>query len=211
MTTDAKASKPRWLNWAAGAALLAVLCIVAPPFHIVKIGAARAQEFDAAAAARQFWNTQLFTAQPVDAAVLLPALAADAEAAAAAHGKTAGMATAPAYFLRGTGTVTQSDADGATISLSGGTANLLLIAGPVSGNAVRDCTGLLSGSAHANSQDFNAIAGELNRIVEQQVQPSVKSLKSGTRITFTACAAPQRHQVKSRPLKVIPLKLEIQP
>ena len=191
---------------------MAVLCIVAPPFRIVKIGAARGPEFDAARVAREFWGSRLFTAQPVEAGVLLAALAVDAGAAAAAHGKTAGMATAPAYFFQGSGTVMQSDADGAAISLAGGgVAEVLLITGPVSGNAVRDCTGLLNGSSHANSQDFNAIAGALNGIVESEVQPAVKSLKPGTRISFTACAAPQRHQVKSRPLKAIPLKVDERP
>ena len=64
---------------------------------------------------------------------------------------------------------------------------------------MRDCTGLLNGSSHANSQDFNDFAGALNAIVEKEVQPAVKELKPGARIAFTACAAPQRHQVKVRP------------
>jgi predicted lipoprotein len=210
MTTAAKESRSCWLKWTAGAALLAAFFAVAPPFRIVKTGAVRAAGFDAETAAREFWDAGLFTARPVEAAVLLTALAEDAEAAAAAHGKTAGMATAPAFLFEGSGTVVQNDADGALLRLTaGGTGQVLLTTGPVNGNAVRDCTGLLNGSSHANSQDFNALAAALNGIVENRVQPAVRALTPGARVAFTACAAPQRHQVKARPLKAIPLKVEI--
>src|SRR5690606_32929549 len=108
--------------------------------------------------------------QAAEASAVLAAFKQDLTAARDKFGHQVGVSRTAHYFLRGSGAVVAVDEKGVRIELAadgeGGGAEALLTTGPVFGNAVRDATGLLPPGELANSQHFNALAVELNRLVE---------------------------------------------
>ena len=99
--------------------------------------------------------------------------------------------------------------DEISLSLTPGSTNIdvVLEAGLVFGNSVRDGTGLLNASDYPNSQDFNDLSAALNHIVETRVLPPLKKqAKVGTKIFFTGCAEVDDESSDLKPLKVIPVQ-----
>ena len=89
--------------------------------------------------------------------------------------------------------------------------DIVLQTGVVSGNTVRDATGLLSASDYPNSQQFNAISNELNRLVETLVIPSAKqAAQVGRQIEFVGCARVLNLPADASPLKLIPLEVRVE-
>lgn len=187
-----------------------------PPFRIVRLDQARQQQdqgvFDAAAFAGKFWTNQLMTSPDGahDASTLLHALEQDPAAARERYGHTVGLSSAAYYFLKGTGTVVSVERSHVGVSLETGkaTPDILLQTGLVFGNSVRDATGLLDVSQFANSQQFNAIAAELNALVESQVIPGIRSNAAPGRVVrFVGCAEVVEDAAQVRPLKVVPVQV----
>jgi predicted lipoprotein len=86
----------------------------------------------------------------------------------------------------------------------------VLKVGPLFGNAVRDATGLVEASDFPNSQHFNAVSQELNKIVESKVLPDVvKLVKIGRRLEFVGCAEVRSEKQDLRPLKMVPLAVKL--
>jgi predicted lipoprotein len=86
-------------------------------------------------------------------------------------------------------------------------AEILLQAGLIFGDAVRDGTGLLNESAYPNSRDFNDLSGALNHIVETRVLPALhQQAKVGAKISFAGCAEVDDEHMDLKPLKVIPIQ-----
>lgn len=186
-----------------------------PLFRVVpleQVAAAKAsQKFDAAPFAQDFWTKQLVPSfeQATDAAELIPAIQNDPEMARKAFGKSVGIGRVYFYFLRGIGTVTSIDKSGVHLKISDNP-DIVLKAGLLFGNTIRDATGQLTAGKFANSQDFNAVSKELNSIVEGQVQPElIKQAKLGAKIRFVGCAEVRASNKKILPLTVIPLQVEV--
>jgi predicted lipoprotein len=100
---------------------------------------------------------------------------------------------------------------GTAVSCAGseGQADVVLKTGLLFGNTIRDGTGQLLASEFANSQDFNAISKELNRMVEEQVQPDLKAnAHVGKKIRFVGCAEIRASSKALLPLTAIPLQVE---
>jgi len=203
----------------AACAVLAVVFWFFPPFHVVSLKQAQAEKtkgaFNAADFASEFWRTRLTPAlkQAADAQTVLDALTKDAKAAATTYGRTVGISDTCYYFIRGTGMVVSVETKGIGLALQGsdGKPDLLIKTGLLSGNTVRDATGLLSASEFPNSQNFNDISTELNRIVESQVIPNLKTnATTGRKLAFTVCAEIVEDEAGDRPLKVIPLQADLQ-
>ena len=188
-----------------------------PPFHIVLLAeveaAKREEAFDAAGFARKFWEERLTPARETaaDAQKVVAAIQTDPQAARVEFGRTVGVSRGYFYFLRGEGQVV-SVADG-RIGLSlekGPDADVVLLVGKLFGNAVRDATGLVDASDFPNSQHFNAISQELNRLVETEVVPSVVKLaKIGQQLRFVGCAEVKSEKDDLRPLKLVPLSVTL--
>lgn len=190
-----------------------------PPFHIVSLKQARAAKelgvFNAAEFAGRFWRERLTPAlsQAADARAVCDALAKDPKAAATNYGRTIGLSDGVYYFVRGTGTVVSVEGKSVGVSLRGaaGGADLQLKTGMLFGNAVRDATGLLDANEFPNSQNFNDLSTELNRIVETQVLPKLKTNAAvGRKIRFVGCAEVAEDAASERPLPVIPVFAEFQ-
>ena len=198
-----------------------VFCIaltwVFPLFRIVRLEqvaeAKTAAQFDAKSFAKEFWTKQLSPTfeQATEATELIAAIKQDPEAARVSFGRSVGIGRVYLYFFRGEGTITAVEKTGVAVSCiaPGNESDLVLRTGLLFGNTIRDATGQLVTSNFANSQDFNAVSKELNRIVEEQVQPDLKAkAKVGGKIRFVGCAEVRASNKVLLPLTVIPLQVE---
>ncbi len=198
-----------------------IVCIaltwVFPLFRIVRLEqiaeAKTAAQFDAESFAKKFWSKQLSPSfeQATEATDLIAAIKQDPDAARENLGQSAGIGRVYFYFFRGAGTITAVEKTGVTVSCTApeDEADLILKTGLLFGNTIRDATGQLQAGDFANSQDFNAVSKELNRIVEEQVQPDLKAkAKVGEKIRFVGCAEVRTSSKKLLPLTVIALQVE---
>ena len=199
--------------------LLVVVFRFVPLFHLVPLkqrqGQQAATEFNAPNFATAFWHEKLLRSldRAADAAEVLAALAANPQKARTQFGRTPGMGSSTLFFLRGTGHVVSMTKKGVALALKDGgdTAEILLPMGLLFGNAVRDGTGLLDASAFPNSQNFNDLSTELNRVVETSVFPSLRELaKPGVKLSFAGCAEVAAEDADAKPLKVIPVSVKLE-
>jgi predicted lipoprotein len=190
-----------------------------PLFRIVSIetrSANRDQAGESAAEfAARFWDAQLAAALPtaLDAATVLAALRENAEQAREQFGRSVGLSRSYYYFVRGVGRIVSVDrtAVGVALDDDGAEADVLLLRGLVFGNAVRDATGLLNPSDYKNSQYFNDISSELNRIVEARVLPALdEQAEVGLTIRFVGCAEIGSRADGAVQLKTIPLEIQFE-
>jgi predicted lipoprotein len=194
--------------------LLAGLFRWVPLFHLVPLRQTQsrqaAAEFNASKVAAAFWNDQLLKSldRAADASRVLTALAADPQSARAQFGRTLGVSSSTLFFLRGTGRVVSVTKKGVALALKkdSDAPDVLLPTGLLFGNAVRDGTGLLDASAFPNSQNFNDLSAELNRLVETTVLPRLRELaKPGVYLSFAGCAEVADEDADVKPLKFIPV------
>ena len=123
-----------------------------------------------------------------------------------------GLGRASLYFVRGSGTIVSVD-DKADRRVARGRRKRRRTSrsqtGLLFGNTVRDATGLVDGDDFPNSQHFNEISTELNRMVETTVIPPLKErAKVGDAIEFVGCAEVTNVPRDVTPLKVVPLEVK---
>jgi predicted lipoprotein len=195
------------------------VCWLFPLFHVVTLKKAIEEKvaatFNPTKFAETFWDDKLL--KSLDGAVkaeeLLPAIQRDPSAARKKYGQSLGLGDNYIYFVSGTGRVVATTDDEASlvVTVGGKQPEISLQVGLIFGNAVRDGTGLLNVNDYPNSQDFNAISEELNRIVEARVLPKLrKEAKVGVLLHFAGCAEVDDEGTDLKPLKVIPVQAEIQ-
>jgi len=199
--------------------LLAGIFRFVPLFHLVPLkqeqGRQAAAEFNPTNFAAEFWNNRLLKSldRAADAEAVLTALAADPQKARTQLGRTLGVSSATLFFLRGTGRVVSVTKKGVSLALKNGddTADILLPTGLLFGNTVRDGTGLLDASTFPNSQNFNDLSAELNRIVETTLLPQLREQsKVGAKISFAGCAEIAEDDADVKPLPVIPVAVKLE-
>jgi predicted lipoprotein len=117
------------------------------------------------------------------------------------------------YFVRGSGKVIARDRNTIRIALDGpNPAIVALRIGPIFGNAVRDGSGLLDVNQVPGLHEFNALAAELNKLVESQVLTGLREgADVGAVVTFAGCAeAPESAAPPDQPLlTIIPVMAEV--
>jgi predicted lipoprotein len=188
-----------------------------PLFHIVRtdeLQAARQRTaFDASTFAQSFWTERLTPslAEAADAAELVAAFRQDPQLAREKFGRKVGVGRTRLFVLRGSGTISAVEAKGVQVSLQNeGEPDIQLRTGLLFGNTIRDASGLLDASDFANSQHFNNISTELNRIVEASVITKLKEQAApGRKIQFVGCAELADGAGEVLPLRVIPLDVQI--
>jgi predicted lipoprotein len=194
---------------------LLLACAIFPPFHIRRIDTDTAQDaarepFNAGSVATTFWTERLIPAadRATDAAVLLKASSSDSATAAQQYGRRTGLGGSDLYFLRGEAKVATIDRKGVWLATqSAANVRMVLLTGPVFGNALRDCTGLLDLKDYS-SFDFNALSSELNRLAETRVQPVLRERAViGATVQFVGCAEDGGISDESRVLRVVPIKV----
>jgi len=168
----------KYLAWlVVGASLLTIW----PPFHVHRLLASGTDqtESDASVQARRtadsFWSGTLAAggANAMDIRALVEQLQTD-PAAAQRQGHTADYGGSPYYFLRGAARVTSIDSTGLWLDVGApGAMKVLLLVGPIFGNALRDATGKLPMSDLGFTQ-FDAVSEELDRLAESQGQAGLR-------------------------------------
>lgn len=190
-----------------------------PPIRIVRLADAAAaqqsQKFDARAFAEKLWTDRLMPAmsEAADAVEVVAAIEQDARAARERFGRSVGVSRGYFYFLAGEGVIVSAEGNKIGVALKEGreASDIVLAAGPIFGNAVRDAPGLLNASEFSNSQDFNAIAQELNRRVESEVIPRLKSeAQIGRRLHFVVCVEVRNEPADLKPLKAVPVSVKFE-
>jgi predicted lipoprotein len=188
-----------------------------PLFHIIPLDKARGSNgearVNAAEFAERFWNEQLTPAlsRASDARTVLDAIDGDFQAAGKKYGRTVGISNSYFVFLQGAGRVVNVDPKrvGLAVRDGGSSPDVVLRVGMVFGNTVRDATGLLDMDRFPNSQDFNDISTELNRIVETRVLPRLRGrAEVGQGVRFIGCAEVPNDAKRRKPLRVVPLSVD---
>ncbi len=210
-----------WPVWLAAAAFVALL-VVYPPFRVVSkraaadksaSGSGAGAAFEPKAFAEKFWSEKLqpaAAAEAPDAARILAALKNDPADALKIHARRVGLGNAAYFFLRGTGRVTAVERSRVLVEVDG--AVVALRTGPVFGNVVRDGSGLIEVNDVPGLTEFNALSAELNRLIEERVQPALKAVAVGATIRFTGCAeAPETLPANGPLFTVIPVQAEVLP
>jgi predicted lipoprotein len=202
------------------AALVAAAALVAwffPLFHVVRIEQAAAnaaqQEFNAAKFAEAFWNERLVPAldKAVDVEALLKALRENPTEARKQYGRTLGVSRQTVYLVQGSGTIVTVDkkAIGVALTQNVAEADIALQLGPLFGNAIRDVTGLIRPGDFPNSQHFNDLAAELNRLAETKVMtPLAADAKVGRLVQVIGCVELANDDEPDKPLPVIPVQVQ---
>lgn len=151
--------------------------------------------------------------EPSDASTLFFAnYREDPQSAREKFGRKVGVSRAHLFVLRGSGTIMAVDKKGVVVKLEdgGGDTDVVLRTGLLFGNTVRDATGLLDASDFPNSQHFNEISTELNRLVEARVIPKLKQRAApGRKIQFVGCAQVSDDSAGAQPLTIIPLDVKV--
>jgi predicted lipoprotein len=186
-----------------------------PLFHVVSLKQAQQQQaaaFNAETFARTFWDAQLLPAvdRAHDLNELLTALAADPSAARKKYGRSLGLSSTAAVFIKGAGKVAAVEEEAVVVALEGtsGARQVRLATGLLFGNAVRDGTGLLDVSAYSDSQHFNDLSTELNRIVETKISPALREKAAvGKAIRFAGCVELEEEAAVEN-LQIVPVKVE---
>ena len=195
------------------------VCWFFPLFHVVTLKQATdekaAATFNPAKFAEKFWHEKLLKSldQTVKAEVLLPAIKSDPAAARKKYARSLGLSESYSYFVSGTGRVVAVTDDEISLAVTEGAMQpeISLQVGLIFGNTVRDGTGLLNVNDYPNSQDFNDISAELNRLIETRVLPKLREqAKVGARIQFAGCAEVGDEATDLKPLKLIPVQAEAQ-
>jgi predicted lipoprotein len=112
--------------------------------------------------------------------------------------------------VKGSGEVLEVNEEGARVRISPGAheAEALLHTGLLFGNALRDGSGLIDPGQFPNSQHFNDIATELNRLAETNVLPLLRKIAvPGKKLSFIGCAELEEDETP-HPLKIVPVRVE---
>lgn len=229
---SARFTAPPWPVWVAAVGVV-VLFVLFPPFHLRRIGdaatnanssgspgaptvnATSAPSADPAVFVAQFWTEKLQPAANAapELAPIVTAIRGDALAARKQFGRQVGAGTTWYYFARGSGRVTAVEKSRVLVAVDG-TAGLIvaLRTGPVFGNVVRDGCGLLELNSVPGLAEFNALSAELNRRVEETVQPSLRTgVQVGTTLSFAGCAEAPEHAGDGPLLVIVPVRAEVRP
>ncbi len=205
----------------AGALVLLAACAGMPGVYVVEkpgaAGQADVGKFDADAYVDGIWASKVLPTVQADAApaqTLLPALLSDTKATSEQYGHQAGTGSPYSFLVKGTGTVTAVDDNGAvgtmTLKIAGADkTNVSIAIGPaIVSTAVRDAVGFINFSQFVNQLDYADVATALNTKVKTTVVSSIdpKTIK-GKKITFSGAfqsVVPSTVTITPVTLKVVP-------
>ena len=207
----------RFLPWVIGLVLLVGFCLAFPPFHI-RSNKARQESiaettFNPAGFVEKFWTERLLPAssKAADAAKVLAVIAESPGKVREQFGRTVGISSSYGIYIRGSGRVVSvtDDTVGLAVLSKDGVADVTIPLGFLVSNIVRDGTGLLDSSSYPNAQEFNEIAAELNKIVEEKVMPEVKRVAVvGKQLEFVGCVEVEDEETDLKPLEVVPISVK---
>jgi predicted lipoprotein len=131
----------------------------------------------------------------------------DPVAAAKQHAHQVGIGGTAYYFVRGRGWIEAVETNRIVVAIDGADGvRVALRVGPLFGNAVRDGIGLLDVNDFPGLQEFNALAAELNRLVETRVFPEWRArAQTGATVEFAGVAEAPESVEPGPVLSLVPL------
>jgi predicted lipoprotein len=214
-TPDVRPQSRRPWPLLAAAALLVALLVAYPPIRFggpPTLGANSAAAFNPAVFAEAYWHEKLLpaAAQASALASILPSLRRDPTEAARDFGRKVGLGNAAYFFARGDGRITAVERGRLLVAIDGSI--IAVRTGPVFGNVVRDGSGLVDVNEVPGLAEFNALSAELNRMVEERVQPKLQTATVGANLTFVGMAEAPEFLPGSGPLLTfVPVVGEVSP
>jgi hypothetical protein len=202
-------------GWLVGTVVVLALF---PPFHIRPLSAVGVAQKASAGVnvpgfAERFWDEKLVSpAVPgSEAAAVVAALVQDPALAAGKYGRRAGVGGKTFFLVSGAGRVASIDQTGVWIDVGGAqTPRVLLLTGPVFGNALRDVTGLLNLSDDS-SADSNSLSRQLNHLSETRAQAALQGARVGASIAFRAAGEIDDASQAVPVLRLAPIRVEVRP
>jgi predicted lipoprotein len=179
--------------------VLLTACAGIPGIYVVDRpgapGQSDASKFNADTYVEGIWASKVLPAvqaNAVPATTLLPALVSDTKATSQKYGHQAGTGSPYSFLVKGTGTVTQVDDNGAvgtmTVKIAGvDKIDVSIAIGPaIVSTAVRDAVGFIDFSQFVNQLDYADVATALNTKVKTTVVSSIdpKTIK-GKKVAFS--------------------------
>lgn len=207
----------RFLPRIIGLVFFVSFCVAFPPIHIrskkARQDAIAETTFNPAAFVGKFWTERLLPAsgQAADAEKILAVVAESPGKVREQFGRTVGISSSYGIHIRGKGRVVSisEDAVGLAVLSKDDVADVTIPLGFLVSNIVRDGTGLLNSSSYPNAQEFNEIAAELNKIVEEKVMPEVKRVAVvGKQLEFVGCVEVEDEETDLKPLDVVPISVK---
>ena len=200
-------------------ALVALLLIFFPPFHIRRLDGHsldRSNDHSASAditqIAARFWNTSLTSqrVRPTDWQVLIKALQQDPMLASQRYGHRPGIGGPSFYLLSGEARVVSIDSRGLWLGAPESVDwHILLQTGPIFGSALRDATGLLK-LEDFSSFDFNELGAQLNRLSEDRIGTAVRrDTRAGSEVEFVAAGRLDTVSGDDRTLLLAPIRVRL--
>ncbi len=185
----------------------------------------KASQFDAAHYARDFWDAGLpkMLDQSSEARSLVHLFNTDMDRAIE-QGQTLGESRVHAYLLQGSGSIVAVDKKGIVLKLADSDPGALIRISTglfISGNAIRDASGLVDVSTFSDTMKFNRISTEINKIVVTEViKPFLtESPTPGQRIRFIGAAEVAEDATEETPfgrkdghdhlLSIVPIRLAV--
>ena len=171
--------------------------------------------FDAEGYAAGLWDEQVlpyFEAEAEPAAIVIPSIVADLDAAGETHGYRPGEGSPWAFIVSGTGTVeainTESRAGTLDVALDGAEPALTvtLQIGPViRGNAIRDSLPFVSFKDFVNQLEYADAGKALTALAAENFSGALDGLEIGDMVSFSGAITMAR---SSDRLQVTPVELE---
>ena len=197
------------------AAILAVLLVIFLSLDIHRLDSARARPasevFDVGTYVEVLWKDHMpgRLDEAVGAARLFSMLEEDPEEAFENYSHKLGISNTHYFFINGEGLINSVEEEYISVYLDDNR-RIDLETVFVFGNAVRDGSGLVNIDEFENMMDFNLVSVHLNRKVRMEVADPLRDRASeGMRIRFTGAAEINRLDMQTDPLKIIPLKTEL--
>lgn len=220
MAASSDFALPRFTRVAALAGSLMALGCLFPLFHVLPLLPQTGSDpgrlpaaFDPRAAAEKIWKHELSAAgHATELSLVVAALRTSAEVAKARFAKSAGVGAAY-YFVRGRGKIVSRERNYLRVAVDNAPNDVVVLRiGSVFGNVVRDGCGLLDVNSFPGLQEFNALAAELNALVEKNVLPALREKAGvGAVVEFIGCAeAPGETADPGEPLlAIVPVRGEV--
>lgn len=212
--------RSRLAKWIVGLLFAGGLLWIVPLVHISSLVSSSSENSSDAAdsdgpnatkLAEILWDETLLASRDKahEAAAVLQALESQPEKAGETYGSSAGLGRGFMLLLRGSGTIVAIQRSHVALAIGDNSeADVLILTGPLFGNALRDGSGIAEEVKLLSSQAKNRLSEELNRLVEERVTPALKQeAEVGKRLRFVGCAEVKVPSRFKRPLKVTPVSI----
>ncbi|MDT0687232.1 DUF2291 domain-containing protein [Autumnicola psychrophila] len=172
-------------------------------------------EFDAASYAQEFWENKLIPnlSETMEINRLLELLREDPEKAFADHSKALGIGNIRYFMIKGEGQVAHIGENNITVVIHSDSSekNIKIATEYIFGNAVRDASGKIDLQEFEQTMDFNMVSAEINKLVRQNVLPTLKEgAEVGNKLYFVGAMELNREQVNLENTEIIPVFVEFQ-